>query len=609
MKRIDAAGIVTPYAAHVAAAGQLMSAGRFDEADILVAEVLATAPEQTDALLLRATGALARGALEPAFELLAALAARYPGRADVIANLGAAHAALGRPDAAFICLEQAVLLAPDDGGRRAELAALLLARNEPAKARAEIIAVQRLAEAADDVPLAAEGWSLAARLLLRENRAAMAEAALQRALGLRPSHAPDLALLADLLAIRERPHEALAAAEAAYLAAPADPARAIARAGRLMDVGRLGEAEAAIRRVLAISPHDALASDALARVLILKGEGAAGIAAFAQVVRRAEGDPAALLAMARLLRLNGDLEKALAFADQAAQRAPDVPDALQLQTHLRLALGRIGQVWPERVDPTPREVQALFIPEGLPAGEIVLLARFARGLRSEGGRVPCHCETALLSLVEGMVGIAATDAPAPEDAVPLPAMPGLLGVGPLDLACAPYLAVDAARRARWGRAMAHLPRPWIGLAYEAAPLELPLGPLAAALTGHGTLISLAFDAARGQLPACAPVVDAGADVADARDLAAIISLLDLVAGSAGLAVHMAGAMGVPAVALVPAAQPWAFAHRAGAALWYPGVRVLPQTHAGEWGAPLKAVSALAGCLAPPSEAPREELTP
>ncbi len=609
MRTIDLTGAASPFAAHVAAAGQLMSAGRFDEADILVAEVLAAAPEQVDALLLRATGALARGALAPAFDLLAALAARHPGRADVIANLGAAHAALGRPEEAFVCLEQAVLLAPDDGLRRAELAALLLARDAPERARAEILAVQHLAQAADDGPLAAEGWSLAARLLLREDRPLMAEAALRRALALRPAHAPDLALLADLLATLDRPHEALAAAEAAYLAAPGDPARAIARAGRLMDVGRLAEAEAAIRRVLALSPHDALATDALARVLILTGEGAAGIAAFAQVVRRAEGDPGALLAMARLLRLSGDLEKALAFADQALQRAPDELAALQLQAHLRLALGRIGQVWPVRPDPLPLTVAALVIPEGLPAGEIVLLARFAIGLRRDGARVPCHCEAALLPLVQGLVGLAATDAPAPLDAVALPALPGLLGVGPQDLACAPYLAVDAARRARWGAAMEHLPKPWIGLAYEAGPLGLNLGPLAAALAGRGTLISLAFDAARGQLPACPQVVDAGADVADARDLAAILSHLDLVAGSAGLALHMAGAMGGPAVALVAAAQPWAFAHREGASLWYPGVRVLPQTRAGAWDAPLQALTALAERLGPHAVALTEEPAP
>lgn len=598
MRTIDVTGAAAPFAAHVAAAGQLMSAGRFDEADILVAEVLAAAPEQVDALLLRATGALARGALEPAFDLLAALAARYPGRADVIANLGAAHAALGRPEEAFICLEQAVLLAPDDGFRRAELAALLLTRDDTARARTEILTVQRLAQAAEDAALAAEGWSLAARLLLLEGRPGMAEAAFRRALALRPGHAPDLALLADLLMVLERPEEALAAADAAYLAAPADPARALTRACRLMDVGRLGEAEAAIRRMLAISPHDLPANDALARLLILKGEAAAGIAGFAQVVRRAEGDPAALFAMARLLRLSGDLETALAFADQASQRAPDDRAVHQLQSHLRLALGRIAQVWPdpqEQVAPLP-EVPALFIPEGLPAGEVVLLARFAGGLRPQGGRVACHCERALLPVLEGIVGIAAIDAPAPVDAIALPALPSLRGVGAQDLAHAPYLAVEAGRRARWGAAMAHLPRPWIGLAYDGSPLGLPLEALATALAGQGTWVSLAFGRERSQLSACPHVVDAGAEMADARDLAAILSHLDLVAGSAGLAMHMAGAMGVSGMALVPASQPWAFAHRDGAALWYPSIRVAPQARAGDWTAPLRALAARAADL-------------
>ncbi|MDQ0509464.1 tetratricopeptide repeat protein [Ancylobacter amanitiformis] len=606
MRNIEPAGATARYAphlashlaAHVAAAGRLMSAGRFEEADILVADVLAVAPEQVDALLLRATGAMARGALEPGFELMAALAGRHPGRADVIANLGAAHAALGRSEEAFICLEQAAQLAPDDGLRRAELAALLLARDEPVKARAEILAVQRLAEAADDVPLAAEGWSLAARLLIREGKAAMAEASLRRALELRPAHAPDLALLADLLAMMARAEEALAVAEQAYLAAPANPAYAVARAGCLMEVGRLGEAEAALRRVLAITPHDISAADALARVSILQGDAARGLAAFGQVVRRTEGAPGVLLAMARLLRLNGDLEKALAFTEQAVQQAPEAPEASQLCNHLRLALGRMAQVWPERdaaAPPLP-DVTAVVIPAHLTAGEIVLLARFAGRRPADGGPMPCHCEPALLPLLQGMVGIRATAAPAPADAVALSALPGLLGVGPRDLARPPYLAVDAARHARWGAAMAHLPRPWIGLVPENGALGLQLAPLAAALAGHGTLISLAFDAARAQVSECPDVVDAGADMADARDLAAILSHLDLVAGHPGLALHMAGAMGAAAVALVPAALPWAFAHREGVALWYPSVRVLRQTRPGQWADPLRALAAIASRL-------------
>ncbi len=595
MKIIDVTDAKAPFAAHVIAAGQLMSAGRFDEADILVAEVLASAPEQVDALLLRATSALARGAVEPAFQLLAALAGRFPGRADVIANLGAAHGAMGRAEEAFICLEQAVRLAPDVGARRAELAALLLAREDTARARAEILAVQRLAEMAGDAALAAEGWSLAARLLLQEGRPGLAETAFRRALALRPAHAADLALLADLLMVLERPQEALAAADGAYLAAPADPAHALARACRLMDVGRLGEAEAAIRRVVAIIPHDLLANDALARLLILKGEAAAGIAGFAQVVRRAEGDPAALFAMARLLRLSGDLETAQAFADQAGERAPDDLAVRQLQSHLRLALGRVAQVWPEHPEqraPLP-EVPVVFVPEGLPAGEVVLLARFVSGLCSQGGRVVCHCESALLPVLEGMVGMVAIDAPPPADAIALPALPNLRGVGAQDLQRPPYLAVEAGRRARWGAAMAHLPRPWIGLAYDGSPLGLPLAALATALAGQGTLVSLAFGRERSQLSACPQVVDAGADLADARDLAAIISHMDLVAGSADLAMHMAGAMGVMGMALVPASQPWAFAHRDGMALWYPSIRVVPQSRAGDWAAPLRDLAARA----------------
>ncbi len=579
-----------PHAARIAAASRLMAAGRYADADLLVSEVLDAAPEHVDALVLRASGAMAQGAVAPAFDLLAVLAGRHPDRADVVANLGVAHAALGRPEEAFACLEQAVRLAPGDGGRRAELAGLLLVRGDLERARAEILDVQRQAEATDDAPLAAIGWSLAARLLLETGRLDAAETALRRALALRSGHADDLALLSEVAAAQDRPLDALELAEAAYLAAPSEPARAIAWAGRLMDAGRLAEAEPQVRRVLATAPFHLEATDALARLLILKGEPKAGLAAFAALVRRSEGDPVALLGMARLLRLTGDLDSALAFTDQALARAPEAPAAVQLRTHLLLAKGRVADVWPQPAERPP--ITALSVPDGLPAGDVVLFARFARGLSAPGTRLPCHAEPALLPLLAGMTGLAPTSAPAPDHAVPLPALPALLGVGPQDLAAAPYLAGETQRHARWGAALALLPRPWIGLAFDAAPTGLGLAPLAAALAGPGTLLSLAFDGARADLSRCPDVVDAGVDFADARDLAALIAQLDLVAGSPGLALHMAGAMGVAAAAVISAALPWAFAPCDGAALWYPRMRVLRQERAGDWSAPLAALAQL-----------------
>ncbi|WP_454918320.1 tetratricopeptide repeat protein [Xanthobacter sediminis] len=556
-----------------------MRDGRLGEAEILVSDVLAERPGDVDARVLKAAIAMKQGAVEPAYELLAELASQVPERADVVGNLGVAHAALGRPEAALACLDQAVLLAPGDARRRGELGRMLLVHGELARARAEIVRMQQLALQADDAELVAEGWSAAAALLMLEGKPALAEKALRTALELRPGHGDDLALLAALMVQDGRTEEALPVAEQAYLAAPANHERALSLAACLADLGRPAEAERLIRRVTAVAPAYVPAQAALARCLIRRGDAPGGLAAFAPAVRRLAQDPDILLEMARLLRLAGDLEKALVFADSALKQAPDKPEAHQMRARLLLGMGRVDEVWPAPdVGMTPQAWghAPLLVPEGLAAEEVLLLARFARRLAPDGGRLACHAEAALGPLLEGVAGLAPTASSAPGQACPLTALPELLGVSSQDLAAGSYLAVEKARYEHWGELLSSLPRPLIGIVWDADPSGLSLAALKGALAGAGTLVSLVFDRRRASLPGEDGIVDAGAQFGDARDLVAAVACLDLVCGTDGLALHVAGALARPAVVAVSPARPWIWAHRNARALWYPSVQVVQQ---------------------------------
>lgn len=567
------------------AATRLLKAGRLPEAEILIADLLNETPGDVDALLLSALLALARGEAAAAFTLLAELATQVPQRADVIGNLGVAHLALGRAEEALFCLEQAVQLAPRDTVRRAELARLLLMRDRP-RARTEILRLQQLANESGEAEAIAEGWSAAGALLMLEGRTAAAEEALRRALQLRPDSGDDLALLAHVLALAGRVEEALPLAERSYAAAPANHERVLGLAACLFDLGRVAEAERLVRRVTATAPAHRAAQNALARILILRGEVTAGLAVFAPAVRRAGTDAGALLDMARLLRLAGDLDQARVFVEEAQRLAPEAGDVRMMRAHLLAALGRFDMLWPLPAHPPAGEVVALSVPDDMAADEALLLARFARRLAPAGGRIPCHAEPALHPLLEGVAGLALRTGPAPASARPLAALPELLGVTPADLAAPAYLAVEQGRLARWGRALADLPSPRIGIVWDAAPSGVTLAALTGALAGAGTLVSLVFDARRTQLADRPNIVDAGAHFADARDLSALVAHLDLVCGADGLALHMAGAMGRPALVLVPAARSWTWAHAHGRSLWYPSVRVLQQARPGDWSAVL-----------------------
>ncbi|MEP9379206.1 tetratricopeptide repeat protein [Aquabacter sp. CN5-332] len=568
-----------------------MKDGRHEEAEILIAHMLAERPGDVDALILKAAIAMKQGAVEPAYFLLAELASQVPDRADVIGNLGAAHAALGRTEEALACLEQAVLLAPEDARRRSELGRMLLIRGEFVRAREEIVRMQQLALLAGDTELLAEGWSAAAALLMLEGEPAQAEKALRTALDLRPGHGDDLAMLATLLVHAGRTEEALPFAEQAYLASPANHERALSLASCLADLGRPAEAERLIRRVIAIAPAYVPAQAALARSLIRRGDTAGGLAVFAPVVRHLADDPDMLLEMARLLRLAGDLDKALVFADSALKLAPDKPEAHQMRTRLLMGMGRFDEVWPapkERMTPEAWGHTPLFVPEGLAAEEVLLLARFARQL-VPSGRLACHAEAALGPLLEGVAGLAPTESAAPEQACPLTALPELLGVSPEDMAAEGYLAVEKTRYDRWGELFSGLARPLIGIVWDGDPSGLSLDALKAALAEPGTLVSLVFDQRRAHLQGEQEIVDAGAHFTDARDLVAAVARLDLVCGADGLALHVAGALAQPAIVIIPPTQPWTWAHRNGRSLWYPSAQVVRQEQVSDWDPALEAL--------------------
>ncbi|MDQ0505573.1 tetratricopeptide repeat protein [Xanthobacter agilis] len=601
------------------AARRFLSAAQIDAADVLIDEVLAVVPGHVDALSLRGVSLLARGAGDAAFELLGALASHRPDRADIVANLGAAHRLAGRNEEARFCLERAVALEPDGAGHRQALAAVLLAAGDGAGVRAQAEALLDLGRRQGRAEVMAKGHALAGRLALLEGAPLAAARALRAALALRPGDGEDLTLLSDVLARLQNRDEALELARQLYLLGPTDPAAALLLARRLAEMNRWAEAERHLRRIVATAPHHVEANHLLATRLTLMGEGAQALALFGALLRRAPSDAELLVRMAMLVRLNGDLEKALSFVEIAARQVPGAVSAPALREELLLALGRMDEAWPPPAEalPTP----AVTVPLGMAAAEALALARFAARLAPAGGRMACHAEPELLPLLAGVVGLAPTPAPAPREAVPLSDLPvrvpmprGGDGDGRPTI---PYLAVEVGRNAAWGHGLADFPRPLVGLVWDEAAPGLTLEALVAALGGRpaggGTWVSLVFDGARRQLAAHPEIVDAGAHFADARDLVAAVAQLDLTVGVDSLALHVAGALGREGIVAVPPHLPWTWAHRGGTALWYPTLRVARQPVPGRWDEALAEVAAVVAARetperqAPPPTATLEDL--
>lgn len=554
------------------AALRFVAEGRHAEAEWLVDDILSAVPHDVDAWAIKGSLHLAKGQAEPAFEIFGRLAQAAPERADVLANLGLVHRLENRGEDARLCYEQAITLAPDIGTYRCALVGILLSLGEMDAAKAEMRVLADLPSALSDPALQGEIFGLDARIALLENRPAAAERAIRRALEARPGTDGDFVLLSDALAQLGRREEALRAAESAYLLAPASPDLSCLLARRMMEAGRMASAEQQLKRLAAVAPFHPEATFLLSRLQLEKGDADGGIARFAGLVRRAPQDPALLMRMATLLRLAGRLEQSLVCASQAARGAPGEAAYAFWQDELKLALGRVEEVWPIKAE--PQIASAILVPATLPAGDALLLARFARRAGADGGPPVCHIDAELAPLLASVPGLNLSLAPPPADAVPLSEVPKHVGVDLSDFSAAPYVTVDPARCAQWVEALAEYPGMKVGLMWGP---ELGLGALVesvtAALGGDATLVSLAFDARRQDLEGAPSVLDAGLHISDAGDLAALIAQMDLVITPDGLAAHLAGALGRAGVVAVPPARPWTWAQREGRALWYPSLAV------------------------------------
>jgi hypothetical protein len=222
--------------------------------------------------------------------------------------------------------------------------------------------------------------------------------------------------------------------------------------------------------------------------------------------------------------------------------------------------------------------------KGITAVEAVLLARFIAELAPQGVAIVSDAEPRITSLIEHARGVDPNAAPARGgEALLLHMLPAALGIRREQISSAgPYLVPNAEKVRRWREAFANLRRPLIGVAWDEYPPGLLMSMLAPLCENAGTSVSLVFDNARHQLRDWPKAIDGGVHFSDPSDMIAAISCLDMVVATDGLPLHIAGALGVPGVALVACGYPWYLAAGGDRSIWYPSLRIIRQAAPGSW---------------------------
>jgi hypothetical protein len=128
----------------------------------------------------------------------------------------------------------------------------------------------------------------------------------------------------------------------------------------------------------------------------------------------------------------------------------------------------------------------------------------------------------------------------------------------------------------------------------AAGLSLgQLMPLA--LLPHLQLFSLQTGPASADLPgngAAGLVTNLGSRCHTAADLACAIAQMDVCVFVDGLALHLAGSLGIPTLALLEHNAHWLHGARSEGSRWYPALRLLRQEARGDWFGVLRETTAL-----------------
>ena len=373
----------------------------------------------------------------------------------------------------------------------------------------------------------------------------------------------------------------------------------------LLDAGAPAEARQLFERVVRIRPKDPAALGALAGATRADGDPQRAWPIVQRAMAIAPKQPSLLLTAAQIRHALGDLTRARYWLDRAESVRPaHGPTRLQ-RALTSLMHGPSAAGWADfehRGLPTPPTTgaaawhgepldgQSILVTAEQGQGDNFQFVRYAAELSRRGATrvvVECHTSAWSLFVASGFDAVPKGEAPTTDLYVPMLSLPHWLGSG-ADVASerVPYLHTGAAATPRSTSGSA-LSRPRVGVVWQGNPAFL-------ATTLRDVDVSL--------LPRLFDVADVewvslqyGATDAIEHDRlsrpelsvnwldsARILAQLDaLVSVDTGIA-HLAGAMGIPTVVMLPFTPDWRWGLRTTTTPWYPSVQLIRQRTPGDW---------------------------
>ena len=599
----------------VSAAEELIVEGAVEDAAQLLQQALRRAPSSLAALKAYATCLMASEQIEGAIKVLEHALAIAPNNAELRLAMGAALSASGRAESAKEQLEEAVALEPDVAEYHENLGVHLAEHGELDRGIGHLLKA---------LELKPENPSLLANLsvvLMRVGAIYDARRMLQHAIDLNPEHTEAKLLLATLLSDIGLVTEALDLIEPLYLKQPRNPHLLAILSTILAQTGQIEDANDLIETAVRLAPELISVVEAYTLVSAYAGEADKGIQHAAKFITRLQNKEVGYLVLANALTRVGKYDEAIVTARKALTDPQCMTGANDVIRSGLLLTGRFDELKAfdaarrlPRIDVSApsdgasksngsAEDPAIIIPFEMQPLDVLVMARFLRGQSQiDATSDPATQEVfAPNPLHDLLARVVPGSRLSPLDAVPrndnhtvdfsklrvlaqFDASEDFLDHKP-DLAI-PYLHVDRGRDELWNGALADLPRPLIGFTWHRYPPHPRLLDMRLILSAlGGTALSLVWDEdMRAELETFDDLVDAGYHFVSLAAPVDLIDKLDLVIGPDTLPLHIAGAQGKPALALLPPNKPWYWYAADGRSHWYPSVRCVQRDWQTPWSA-------------------------
>ncbi len=363
---------------------------------------------------------------------------------------------------------------------------------------------------------------------------------------------------------------------------------AAARSGLIdayLALGQLAEAEALCEEIQRAEPESEVGYMAAARLAMLKRDDETALRRFESLVRIRPHNVAHRYNRGLCLLRMGRFEDG--WSDY----------------EFRFAAGAVNLRLPSTPRWDGRRVARLLVLAEQGLGDAILFARFVQDAARKVDQLTLVCPDSLVQLFNRSLGCTCisdrTEVWPQHDAhVPLMSLPFVLGLGADAVAPRPaYLMVDPARRERWSGAIG--PRKdaslRIGVVHAtsaAHPTEenpwtrrsCRPGEMLPIVQGAGVeAYNLNLGSAGAEASAALPGLrELPARLEDFDDTAALVSLLDAVVSVDTACAHVAGAIGIRTLVVLPPMPDWKWrAHELGSP-WYESTRLVCKDLNGQW---------------------------